>query len=218
MHIQLYHLQNSRSQRIVWLLDELGLDYQLIIHAASQGQHKYPRLILGDNQQQELNETSAITHYLCHQHKKLIICPNSIHFWTFSLYQYMSDASLMPLLVMKQVYQHTVARTPWLLRWVSFSFKYSINRFYLEPELHNQLEQINHHLAKYDYVAGEFSYADILLWFPLNACRYALKHFEHYPAITAYLDRLANRPAFQSACHKGEFDEATFKHYWSISQ
>lgn len=185
----------------------------------SQGQHKYPRLIYSENQHfLELSETTAIAHYLCQRLNKCTLNSEHSKFWAFSFYQHMSDASLMPLLLIKQVYQQTVVRTPWLVRWVSLGYQYGINRFYLNPELHQQLELIHQHLEHHDFIADQFSYADILLWFPLKACSYALPDFNQYQAITTYLARLASRPAFQSACRKGEFDEAKFKHYSGATQ
>lgn len=81
MQIQLYHLQHSRSQRIVWLLEELGLDYEFIVHQQSQAQHKYPLLILQNykNEQSELSETASICHFLCEREKQLIIETNRKH-------------------------------------------------------------------------------------------------------------------------------------------
>lgn len=220
MQIQLYHLQHSRSQRIVWLLEELGLDYEFIVHQQSQAQHKYPLLILQNykNEQSELSETASICHFLCEREKQLIIETNQSTYWNFCYFQHFADASLMPLLLMKQLYTQTAQRTPWLFRWVSLSFKYAINRFYLVPELHQHLHKIEKHFKDHTYVANHFSYADILLWFPLKACSYALNDFEQYPEIHRYLNQLENRPAFQSAQQKGQWNEHTFKNYWTITQ
>ncbi|ANF81432.1 hypothetical protein A3K93_03960 [Acinetobacter sp. NCu2D-2] len=220
MHLQLVHLQHSRSQRIVWLLEELQQPYALITHHVSQTHHKYPYLILKHNTHQEraLTETSAICHYLCQHAQQLLIHIDQNDYWDFCFIQHFADASLMPLLLMKQLYAQTTQRTPWLLRWVSLSFQYSINRFYLTPELHQHLKQLDMHFSRHEYAAFSFSYADILLWFPLKACRYALKDFAEYAALVDYLNRLESRPAFQAALQKGEWHKSTFKHYWAITQ
>ena len=73
----LHHLQNSRSQRILWLLEELELSYELKLYDATQARQtnlKFPTLeISHDTQTIRLTESSAIVEYLCQLHQKLII-------------------------------------------------------------------------------------------------------------------------------------------------
>ena len=73
----LHHLQNSRSQRILWLLEELELSYELKLYDATQARQtnlKFPTLdILHDAQTVRLTESSAIVEYLCQLQQKLII-------------------------------------------------------------------------------------------------------------------------------------------------
>lgn len=73
----LHHLQNSRSQRILWLLEELELYYEIKLHDATQARQtnlKFPTLdIPHDTQTVRLTESSAITEYLCQLQQKLII-------------------------------------------------------------------------------------------------------------------------------------------------
>ena len=68
-----------------------------------------------------------------------------------------------------------------LVRFVSLAFQSSFNRAYLNPELHRQLKEIDTHLSTHSYFAGDvFSYADILMWFPLYAASYATPQFAQY--------------------------------------
>lgn len=73
----LHHLQNSRSQCILWLLEELELYYEIKLHDATQARQtnlKFPTLdIPHDTQTVRLTESSAITEYLCQLQQKLII-------------------------------------------------------------------------------------------------------------------------------------------------
>ena len=212
----LYHLKNSRSQRIVWLLEELALDYQLEIHEQSQNQHKYPLLKTSYNSNiQDMTESSAICHFLCQQHNQLLIPPSNDEFWSFSFYSHFADASLMSNLAMQQVFRQIVLRTSFLVRWVSCTFQYGIRRHYLEPELQKYLQQMNQHFSQRTFIAGTFSYADILLWFPLKAASYAHGHFQEYPALHAYLERLEQRPSFQTALIRGQWSAAVFESYWA---
>ena len=73
----LHHLQNSRSQRILWLLEELELYYEIKLHDATQARQtnlKFPTLDISHNTQTiRLTESSAIVEYLCQLQQKLII-------------------------------------------------------------------------------------------------------------------------------------------------
>ena len=165
----LHHLQNSRSQRILWLLEELELPYELKLYDTVQARQtnlKFPTLdIPHDTQTVRLTESSAIVEYLCQRHQKLIIPHDHTQYWNFCFYSHYSDASLMPNLALKQVFQHIKQQTPLLVRFVSLAFQSAFNRAYLNPELHRQLKEIDTHLNTHAYFAGDvFSYADILMW------------------------------------------------------
>ena len=147
----LHHLQNSRSQRILWLLEELELYYEIKLHDATQARQtnlKFPTLdISHDTQTIRLTESSAIVEYLCQLHQKLIIPHDHTQYWNFCFYSHYSDASLMPNLALKQVFQHIKQQTPLLVRFVSLAFQSAFYRAYLNPELHRQLKEIDTHLS-----------------------------------------------------------------------
>ena len=106
-----------------------------------------------------------------------------------------------------------------LVRFVSLAFQSAFNRAYLNPELHRQLKEIDTHLSAYAYFAGDvFSYADILMWFPLYAASYATPQFAQYQAIQHYFTQIQSRPAFDAAMAHGQWSASDFEHYWSIIQ
>ncbi|WP_110975312.1 glutathione binding-like protein [Acinetobacter sp. WCHAc060042] len=219
----LHHLQNSRSQRILWLLEELELSYELKFYDTAQAKQtnlKFPTLdIPHDTQTVQLTESSAIVEYLCQLQQKLIIPHDHAQYWNFCFYSRYSDASLMPNLALKQVFQHIKQQTPFMVRFVSLAFQSAFNRAYLNPELHRQLKQIEIHLSAYAYFAGDvFSYADILMWFPLYAASYATPQFAQYQAIQHYFNQIQSRPAFNAAMARGQWSASYFEDYWSITQ
>ena len=219
----LHHLQNSRSQRILWLLEELELSYELQLYDATQARQtnlKFPMLdISHDTQAIRLTESRAIIEYLCQLQQKLIIQPDHVEYWNFCFYKNYSDASLMPNLALKQVFQHIKQQTPLLVRIVSLAFQGAFNHAYLNPELHRQLKEIDTHLSAHAYFAGDvFSYADILMWFPLYAASYATPQFAQYKAIQHYFTQIQSRPAFSAAMAHGHWSASYFEHYWSITQ
>ena len=219
----LHHLQNSRSQRILWLLEELELSYELKLYDTAQARQtnlKFPMLdISHDTQTIRLTESSAIVEYLCQLQQKLIIPHDHTQYWNFCFYSHYSDASLMPNLALKQVFQHIKQQTPFVIRFVSLAFQSAFNHAYLNPELHQQLKEIDTHLSTHAYFAGDvFSYADILMWFPLYATSYATPQFAQYQAIQHYFTQIQSRPAFNTAMTRGQWSASYFEHYWSITQ
>ena len=219
----LHHLQNSRSQRILWLLEELELPYELKLYDTVQARQtnlKFPTLdIPHDTQTIRLTESSAIVEYLCQRHQKLIIPHDHTQYWNFCLYSHYSDASLMPNLALKQVFQHIKQQTPLVVHFVSLAFQSAFNHAYLNPELHRQLKEIDTHLSTHVYFAGDvFSYVDILMWFPLYAASYATPQFAQYQSIQYYFTQIQSRPAFNAAMARGQWSASYFEHYWSITQ
>ncbi|MGE8540290.1 MAG: glutathione S-transferase [Acinetobacter sp.] len=224
--ITLHHLPNSRSQRILWLLEELGLNYELQIYDNKNAADvkntklKFPTLCLQQNDiVQTLTESSAIAEYLAQHQQQLVLTPHNEHYWHYCFYQHYADASFMPNLALKQVFSQIVQQTPWLLRFVSLAFKAAFNRGYLNSEMKQQLNQLNTHLQQRTWLAGaQFSIADILLWFPLHASQYAYPQFSDYPALSQYLMQIKSRPAFQTALQKGRWSAEEFQRYWQITQ
>lgn len=219
----LHHLQNSRSQRILWLLEELELSYELKLYDTAQAKQTnliFPTLdISHDTQTIRLTESSAIVEYLCQLCQKLIIPHDHTQYWNFCFYSHYSDVSLMPNLALKQVFQHIKQQTPLLVRFVSLAFQSAFNQAYLNPELHRQLKEIDTHLSTHSSFAGDvFSYADILMWFPLYAASYATPQFAQYNSIQHYFTQIQSRPAFNTAMTRGQWSASYFEHYWSITQ
>lgn len=217
MKITLFHLPNSRSQRILWLLEELKCDYKLILGNAvpDDQKMKYPTVdILDHGTAFRLTETSAIAEFLSHHFKflpdHLNNVQDSVNFFFWKNY---ADGSFMPDLALKQVFNQIVLQTPWPLRFISKSFQYAFHKGYLNSSLQKHMEKIEHHLSTRLWVDAEFGISDILLWFPLQAC-YVSSNKLNYPHIGKYLHKISERPAFRVALKKGEFSEATFDKYW----
>lgn len=223
MSTTLYHLPNSRSQRIIWLFEELNIPYDLKVLQQDQltpkaHVDKCPTIHLSD-ENLWLRESSAIAEYFCQQQQKLTITTHEQNYWDFCYFKNFADASFMPNLALKQVFAQIAQQTPWLFRVVSLLFKKAFNHAYLNPEIKQQLDTIEQHLADHTWLASDvFSYADILMWFPLQACQHAYPHFAKYTAIQAYLARIHTRPAFQVALEKGQWSSKNFQHYWQITQ
>ena len=232
MHIRLFHKTNSRSQRILWLLEELKLDYELVFcdnnpsdQSLDQIKHphrlaKFPTVQICENEGSDvitLAETAAIADYLSYLFNELGIAQLSHqeiqHFYYWKNF---AEATLMPDLALKQVFAAIVTRTPWPVRFVSQLLKFGFDRGYLNHTLHQHLQMMDQHLKDHSYVAGQqFTIADLLLWFPLLACTQSNPAFESLAHIQRYLLQIQSRPAFQRALEKGQWSASTFQSYWS---
>ena len=97
------------------------------------------------------------------------------------------------------------------MRFISRSIQYAFNRGYLNPLLRQQIQGIHQHLTANTWIAGsQFTIADILLWFPLQACTHLDARYADYLAINRYLQQIQDRPAFQRALRKGDWSASTF--------
>lgn len=232
MHIRLFHKTNSRSQRILWLLEELKLDYELVFcdndpsdQSLDQIKHphrlaKFPTVQIYENNGSDvitLAETATIADYLSYLFNELGITQLSQQeIQYFYYWKNFAEATLMTDLALKQVFAAIVTRTPWPVRFVSQLLKLGFNRGYLNHTLHQHLQMIDEHLKDHCYVAGQqFTIADLLLWFPLLACTQSNPAFESLPHIQRYLLQIQSRLAFQRALAKGQWSASTFQSYWS---
>ncbi len=226
MRIRLFHLKNSRSQRIIWFLEELGLNYELTIKDHSgidkdkNSPHqlsKFPTIeIIEQGKTSILAETSAILDYLSHLHPQL--GPNSLlsqQLQNFYYWKNYSEATFIPDLVLKQIFHQIVKRTPFPVRFIPKFLKYGFDQGYLNQSLQRQMSMIDKHLEHHLWFAGDqFTTADILMWFPLLACSPNYRQFKH---IQRYLAQIENRPAFKNALIKGRWSASTFKAYWTTA-
>lgn len=226
MQIRLFHLQNSRSQRIIWFLEELGLNYELIIKYHSDVDEnknsphqlsKFPTIeIIEQGKISILAETSAILDYLSHLHPQLgqnnLLSQQLQNFYYWKNY---CEATFIPDLVLKQIFHQIAQRTPFPIRFIPKLLKYGFDQGYLNQSLQRQMSMIDKHLEHHLWFAGDqFTIADILMWFPLLACSQNYSQFKH---IQRYLTQIENRPAFKNALIKGQWSASIFNAYWTIA-
>lgn len=225
--ITLYHLPNSRSQRIIWLLTELNLDFELItLERTANGEApeslkeihplgKVPIVVIEqDNHKTILTETSAIVDYfafLFPQHS-LFIPENMADYCYFKNF---AESSIMPNLALKQIFARLVSFSPLFAKPISKAIKNGVDERYLNSSLNEQLKIVDNQLKKNDFLVGKhLTGADILSQFVLKALAVSVPNFNQFPNIQAYLQRIENLPNYQTALEKGGFDSQEFIQYW----
>lgn len=202
MTITVHHLENSRSQRILWLLEELELDYEvkryerdtktMLAPPELKNIHPLGKSPTITDDDRVLIETGAIAEYLVAKAGGTLGAPahidESLRYRQFLHY---AEGSMMPplltiLIINRLGILGRPARKPLLamfaghLRW-------------LESELQDR-----------EWFAGDsFSAADVMMSFPLEAARQRAGLDERYPNLLAWLGRIHSRPAYQAALQRG---------------
>ncbi len=206
--IVVHHLGISQSDRIVWLCEELGLDYELVRHerdpvtrlapASYRALHPTGTAPVITDGDLTLGESAAIIEYLARRYAggALFVAPDRDNFADFLYWFHFANGSMMP-----------AAMIPLIAMMAGGDAASATG---LTARLDRNYAMLEDRLGNVDWLAGaEFTAADIMIAFPLTTMRlFAPRDLTAYPNILAYLSRLAERPAFQRAMKKADPDLA----------
>lgn len=214
--IIVHHLNDSRSQRILWLLEELGLEYEIkyyqrdpktmLAPAALHKVHplgKSPVITDGDL---TLAESGAIIEYLVDRYGagKLappIDTPERVHYIYWLHY---AEGSIMPLLVMSLVFDQLAKRSPFLIRPIVEAIAQRAKSSFITPQIIMHLNYLESELEHHDwFTRKEFSAADIQMSFPLEKAAARAGLNASRPHLVDFLERIHARPAYQRALKRG---------------
>ena len=198
--IVVHHLNDSRSQRVLWLLEELELPYELVIHARDATTRLAPPALaevhpLGKSPVvvdggRTVIESGAIIDYLVRRHGggRLQPEPASAAYDEYQQWlHYAEGSAMLPLMLKLYVGRLGEAGAPLAPR--------------INSELANHLGFVNQSLQDKDWLVGnQFSAADVQMSFVGEAAR-GLR--SAYPAIDAWVKRFQQRPAYQRALQRG---------------
>jgi len=213
--IVVHHLNNSRSQRILWMLEELGLDYEIKPYqrepsmqapASLRAVHplgKSPVISDGDK---ILAESGAILEYLSATYGGARFTPpaGTPERLRYTYFMHYAEGSLMPLLFMKLVFGRLPTRVPIFMRPVARAIAAGADRTLLGPQISTHFAFLEGELAGRDWFAGNaFTAADIQMSFPIEAAAARSPLFARLPRLKAFLDRIQARPAYKRAVEKG---------------
>jgi glutathione S-transferase len=214
--IIVHHLENSRSTAILFLLEELGIDYELKTYARDKQSNlapaDYKKLHpLGKSPIVEMDgqtfvETAAIMDYILETRAPGQLQPavGDENRFRYLHWMHAAEGSLMPLLVLKLLLDRMDERAPFLVKPIAKALTGAVRKAYHQPSLDGQLAWLEMETGKSDWLAGDqFTAADIQMAFPLAAARARGGVDKRYPNILAYIDRLTARPAYKAAAEKG---------------
>jgi len=212
--IILYYLENSRSQRILWLLEEMGTPYEVEIYkrrpdglADSKLKDIHP---LGKSPVIRANgrvlaESGFITEYLVNNFAPSLRPTGEQDLFDYGYYMHFAEGTMMTPLLVKLIFGMIVTGSPFFIRPISSRISASINDLYIMPNLSADFSMIESHLKTKAFFAGaSLSGADIMMSFPLEmAVSRAGLTKRKYPAIHQWLERIHARPAYKRALEKG---------------
>ncbi|HSW84701.1 MAG TPA: glutathione S-transferase [Usitatibacter sp.] len=212
--ITLHHLENSRSHRILWLLEELGVPYEIkryprdaktslappeLLRVHPLG--KSPVITDGDL---TIAESGAIIEYLVDRYGRgaLIPPPGTPERLRYTYWLHFAEGTAMPPLVMKLVFNRIErGPMPFFARPIARGIARKVKDSFIDPNLERIVAHIESELERGDWFAGAvFTAADIQMSFPVEA---AAARVGSRPAMARFLERIHARPAFQRAIEKG---------------
>jgi len=214
--LTIHHLENSRSQRILWLLEELGVEYQIkhykrdpetslappeLLEVHPLG--KAPVLTDGDV---TVAESAAIIEYLADNYGDGTMRPaeGTPQRRAYTYWLHYAEGSLLPLLLLSLVMSKVETKSPMLIKPVARKMFDGVRASYLDPNLQRHLAFINETLSDSPWFCGDqLTAADCQMSYALDGAEVRADLREDYPNIADFLDRVRARPAYQAAIEKG---------------
>jgi glutathione S-transferase len=215
--ITVHHLNNSRSQRVLWLLEELGAAYEvkryerdaktmlappelLAVHPLG----KSPVIVDGEA---TVAESGAIIEYLIDRYGagRLIPAAGTAERLRYTYWLHYAEGSAMPPLLLKLVFDRVEnSPAPWPISAVARRIAGTVTKSFIGPQLKRHLDYMEAELAAHAWFAGEeFSAADVQMSFPLEAAASRAGLKADRPRLMAFLDRIHARGAYKRALERG---------------
>ncbi len=209
-----HHLEDSRSHRILWLLEELEVEYELHEWKRDKKTKRAPDALreihpLGkapmiEHEGRTIAESGAIVEYLIdHFGPQLRPDPGTDAFYEYRYWLHYAEGSAMTPFLIKLLFTEMVKQGPMLAKPVTKTISTLMYSEYTGPEIKLQLDFWESHLRDNEWFAGDaFSGADVQMSFPLEAAE-SSDELDGYPEISEFLERIHSRPAYQRAVERG---------------
>jgi len=215
--ITVHHLENSRSQRILWLLEELGSDYEIKRYGRDKQTGLAPPELLdvhplgkapvitdGDR---TIAESGAIIEYLMYEYDDGRLRPEegTDERLAYNYWLHYAEGSFAPLMILSLVLSRIEeAPMPFFLRPVAKGIAGKVREGYLDANVTRNLAFMDATLKKSRWFCGSmFSAADVQMSFALEAAEVRTNLSDDYPHLAAFLETIRARPAYKRALDKG---------------
>lgn len=214
MALTLHHLERSRSHRILWLFEELGLDYEMITYArnpktmradpALRAIHPLGKAPIVSDDDIVLAETGAIIEYVLEHHGggRLLPSAEGPDARDYRFFLHYAEGSLMPPLLVRLIFDTLErAKLPFFIKPIVRSIVAKVDENFISGEMRLNAEFLDNIIASRPWFAGEtFTAADIQMSYPVEALvsrgRRSDAEIKH---LREFVDRIRSRPAYQRA-------------------
>ena len=214
--ITVHHLNDSRSQRVLWLLEELGVAYEvkryqrdaktMLAPPALKAIHPLGKSPVLDDGDARVAETGAIVEYLLESHPSsgLRPEPGTAEARRFTYWLHYAEGSAMTPLLLKLIFNAIPGRVPFLARGVAKGISKGMNAAMIDPQIAAHTGYWEAELTRSEWFAGDaFSAADIMMSFPVEAAGSRVPYGPDKPRLKAFLQKIHARPAYQRALERG---------------
>jgi len=220
--ITVHHLENSRSQRVLWLLEELGAGYEVKRYDRDKKTNLAPKALMavhplgkspiivdngvaGDGA--TIVETGAIIEYLLDRHDggALIPAAGSPEFLRYKYWLHAAEGSYMPPLVTALLLNRMdTAPMPFFVKPIARKLTKAVREGYLTHTMVALFQYLDAELGKNEWLAGsQFTAADIAMSFPIEASLQRVDVARTLVNLAPYVEKIHARPAYQRALEKG---------------
>ncbi len=225
--ITVHHLETSRSQRVLWLLEELGVPYEIKLYqrdpqtklapASLKAIHPLGKSPVITDGTETIAESGAILEYLVERYgaqasgkltndlANLQPAVGTPAYRQSRFWMHYAEGSLMNWLVMKLVFTTIPTQPmPFFVRPIARELCAKVQAKLIDPNVATALAFIESHLGTHTWFAGEqISIADFQMSFAVEAALSRGADAKQFPRLAAYRDRMVARPAYQRAVAKG---------------
>jgi glutathione S-transferase len=216
--VTVHHLNNSRSQRVLWLLEELGVPYEvkryqrdpktMLAPPALLAVHPLGKSpVISDTDGITVAESGAIVEYLVDKYGggRLIPRLGTPERTRYTYWLHYAEGSAMPPLLLKLIFDRVAtAPMPWPVSAVARRIAGNVQAGFVGPQLTRHLDFMESELAGRPWFAGdEFTAADVQMSFPLEAAAARAGLNATRPKLMSFLDRIHAREAYKRALERG---------------
>ena len=214
--ITVHHLNNSRSQRVLWLLEELGVPYEvkryernaatMLAPPELRAIHPLGKSPVLDDGDIRVAETGAIIEHIMASHPDSPLKPaagtEAGRRYTYWLHY--AEGSAMTPLLLKLIFGQLPNRAPGLVKPIVKAVSRKAQDGFIDPQIASHTAYWEAELTKAPWFAGDdFSAADIMMSFPLEAAGSRAPYGADKPHLKAFLKTIHARPAYQRALARG---------------
>jgi glutathione S-transferase len=215
--VVVHHLNNSRSQRVLWLLEELGVPYEVKRYERDAKTMLAPPSLLAVHPLGKspvivdgaitVAESGAIVEYLVDKYGagRLIPPAATAERRRYTYWLHYAEGSAMPPLLLKLVFDRIAANpAPWPVSAIARRIAATVQNSFIGPNLKRHLDYMESELGTHAWFAGEeFTAADVQMSFPLEAAASRAGLNASRPKLMAFLDRIHARDAYKRALERG---------------